>query len=241
MSRHGNDQSVETRDFVVAACLFGLCLVAISTPVRAGAQDPGTPPTASAAPGRPAERPTQPPPGVPMGAPGPELRPGVSAVGPIITPEGHGREGPPALDPKVQVVRFQGPSGLGVEILAPEPSPAPIGDVDGEGIATVGLQRGIGYRLRLSNITERPGVELFPVIEVVGHLHRPREISPAKYPIRIVFTDEELWDVVDRGRLVTKVIYLEEPEQAIPIKLSRDQIPVVTLNPTEQPLKVAEA
>ena len=79
------------------------------------------------------------------------------------------------------------------------------------------------------------------MIEVVGHLHRPREISPAKYPIRIVFTDEELWDVVDRGRLVTKVIYLEEPEQAIPIKVSKDQIPVVTLNPTEQPLKVAEA
>ncbi|MGA7500953.1 MAG: DUF11 domain-containing protein, partial [Isosphaeraceae bacterium] len=180
-------------------------------------------------------------PGVPMGAPGPELRPGVSAVGPIITPEGHGPEGPPALDPKVQVVRFQGPSGLRVEVLAPEPSPAPIGDGDGDGIATVGLQRGVGYRLRLSNITERPGVELFPVIEVVGHLHRPREISPAKYPIRIVFTDEELWDVVDRGRLVTKVIYLEEPEQAIPIKVSKDQIPVVTLNPTEQPLKVAEA
>src|SRR5271165_1345933 len=243
MSRHGNDHSVETRDFVIAACLFGLCLVAISTLVRARAQDPGTPPTASAAPGRPAERLTQPPPsvtpGVPMGAPGPELWPGVSAVGPIITPEGHGPEGPPALDPKVQLVRFQGPLGLRVEVLAPEPSPAPIGE--GEGIATVGLQRGVGYRLRLSNITERPGVELFPVIEVVGHLHRPREISPAKYPIRIVFTDEELWDVVDRGRLVTKVIYLEDPEQAIPIKLSKDQIPVVTLNPTEQPLKVAQA
>ena len=176
-----------------------------------------------------------------MGAPGPELRPGVSAVGPIITPEGHGPEGPPALDPKVQVVRFQGPLGLRVEVLAPEPSPVPIDDGEGEGIATVGLQRGVGYRLRLSNITERPGVELFPVIEVVGHLHRPREISPAKYPIRIVFTDEELWDVVDRGRLVTKVIYLEEPEQAIPLKVSKDQIPVVTLNPTEQPLKVAEA
>ena len=57
----------------------------------------------------------------------------------------------------------------------------------------------------------------------------------------MIFTDEELWDVVDRGRLVTKVIYLEEPEQAIPIKLAKDQIPVVTLNPTEQPLKVAEA
>ena len=37
------------------------------------------------------------------------------------------------------------------------------------------------------------------------------------------------------------MIYLEEPDQAIPLKLSKDQIPVVTLNPTEQPLKVASA
>ena len=47
---------------------------------------------------------------------------------------------------------------------------------------TAGLQRGVGYRLRLTNITERPGVELFPVIEVVGHMHRsgrdrPRQVS----------------------------------------------------------------
>ena len=160
-------------------------------------------------------------------------------VGPIITPEDHGPEGPPALDPRVQVVRFQGPTGLNVEVLAPSPSPVPVGD--GAGMGTFGLERGVGYRLRLTNITERPGAELFPVIEVVGHLHRPREIDPAKYPIRVVFSDEELWDVVDRGRLVTKVIYLEEPEQAIPIKLPKDQIPVVTLNPTEQPLKVAKA
>ena len=47
--------------------------------------------------------------------------------------------------------------------------------------------------------------------------------------------------MVDHGRLVTKVIYLEDPEQAIPIKLPKDQIPSVTLNPTERPLKVAQA
>ena len=127
--------------------------------------------------------------GVPMGAPGPEPRPGVSAVGPMITPEGHGPEAPPALDPEVQVVRFHGPEGLRVEVLAPQPTPVPIGD--GSGIATVGLERGVGYRLRLSNITERPGVELFPVIEIVGHLHRPERSTRPSIPIRVVFTDED--------------------------------------------------
>src|SRR5262249_38773729 len=184
-----------------------------------------------------------PTPGVPLPDPGIPLNPGgAPAPGtpyPVLTPEGAGPAGPPAIAPNVQVVRFQGPPGLGVEVLAPTPLPVSIGD--GGGIATVGLERGVGYRLHLWNINQRPGAELFPVIEVVGHLHRPREIDPGKYPIRVVFTDEDLWDVVDRGRLVTKVIYLEEPEQAIPIKLKKDQIPVVTINPTENPLKVAQA
>ena len=34
------------------------------------------------------------------------------ASAPVITPEGAGPEGPPALAPDVQVVRFQGPRGL---------------------------------------------------------------------------------------------------------------------------------
>jgi uncharacterized repeat protein (TIGR01451 family) len=147
--------------------------------------------------------------------------------------------GAPALDPDVQVVRFQGPPGLNVEVLAPAPIPVPIGD--GAGIITVGLRRGIGYRLRVTGIVERPLAELYPVVEIVGHLHRPEAIEPGKYPIRIVFTQDDMDDAVDRGRLVTKVIYLEDPDQAIPLRLPKDQISVLTLNPTEPPLRVASA
>ena len=236
------DHGVESRLNVIAACLVGLCLVTASTPSRARAQESAMPSSVSPEPGPTSERPAQLPRGSRRECPWV-----TSARAPARRrdrwPLDHARRSwpdtPPALDPNVQVVRFHGPTGLTVEVLAPQPSPAPIGD--GSGIATVGLKRGVGYRLRLSNITERPGVELFPVIEIVGHLHRPSEIDPAKYPIRVVFTDEELWDVVDHGRLVTKVIYLEDPEQALPLNLPKDQIPVVTLSPTEQPLKVAEA
>ena len=93
-----------------------------------------------------------------------------AVVGPIITPEGHVPEGPPALDPRVQIVRFSGPTGLMVEVLAPSPTPVPVGD--GAGLGTFGLERGVGYRLRLWNITERQGAELFPVIEVVDEPKR---------------------------------------------------------------------
>ncbi len=162
-----------------------------------------------------------------------------AAPAPIITPEGHGVPVEPLPDPNVQPVRFDGPEGLAVEVLAPQPAAASIGD--GGGLLTVGLQRGVGYRLRLSNVPHRPDAELFPVVEIVGHLHRPAEIDPGKYPIRVVFTDEELWEVVDAGRMITKVIYLEDPEQALPLKLGKDRIPSVTIGAAEDPVRVAAA
>lgn len=168
--------------------------------------------------------------------PAPTLAPVPAAPGTAVvgeTPSG------PTLPPEVQVVRFQGPEGLRVEVVAPMPEPVPVGD--GGGLLTVGLRVGQGYRLRLSNLPERPGEEIFPAIELVGHLHRPPGIDPGKYPIRIVFTQNDLDDVVDRGRLVTQVVYLEDPDQALPISLPKDEIPMVTLTPSEDPLKVGSA
>ena len=92
-----------------------------------------------------------------------------------------------------------------------------------------------------ANIPERPGRELYPVIEVVGHLHRPEGIDPGKYPIRVIFNQDDLDDTLDRSRLVTKIIYLEDPDQAIPFRMPKDQVPVLTLSPTEPPLTVARA
>jgi uncharacterized repeat protein (TIGR01451 family) len=176
-------------------------------------------------------------------APGvPVTNPAADAPGAVLAPDGDVAAGGPrvaGLSPEIQVVRFQGPPGLAVEVLGPAPTPVPQGD--GHGILTVGLKRGVGYRLRIGGIPERPGVQLFPVIEVVGHLHRPDGIDPGKYPIRVIFTLEEMTEVLNQGRLVTKVIYLEDPDQALPFRMPKDQIPVVSLNPAEHPLRVASA
>jgi uncharacterized repeat protein (TIGR01451 family) len=171
-------------------------------------------------------------------APGGAPPPGLAVVGgPVVTETPAASA--PVLPGNVQVVRFQGPEGVRVEVLGPNPEPVPVGD--GHGLATVGLKVGVAYRLRISNLPERPGAELFPVIEMVGHLHRPAGIDPGKYPVRVVISQDDLDDVADKGRLVTQVIYLEDPEQALPIALPKDQIPVVSLNPSEEPLKVAAA
>ena len=165
---------------------------------------------------------------IPAGEAGP-------AGSPVVAPA------PPAaeLPDDVQVVRFQGPAGVKVEVLGPSPEPAPAGD--GQGLATFGLKVGLSYKLRVYDLPDRPGVELFPVVEILGHLHRPTGIDPAKYPVRIVFRLEDLDDAAGRGLLVTQVVYLEDPDQAVPLKLAKDEPPYVTLNPAEEPFKVARA
>src|SRR3954447_24619053 len=110
--------------------------------------------------------------------PAPVAPPGPVAVSPgmVVVEGGSGTAvGAPVLPPEIQVVRFHGPEGVKVEVLGPNPVPVSAGD--GHGLATIGLQVGVGYRLRLSNLPVRPGAELFPVIEVVGHLHRPDGID----------------------------------------------------------------
>jgi uncharacterized repeat protein (TIGR01451 family) len=145
----------------------------------------------------------------------------------------------PELPRDVQVVRFQGPSGVKVEVLGPAPEPVPGGD--GKGLGTFGLKVGLSYKLRVYDLPDRPGVELYPVVEMVGHLHRPNGIDPAKYPIRIVLREDDIEDTARRGLLVTQVVYLEDPDQAVPLKLPKDEPPFVTLNPAEEPFKVARA
>ena len=101
----------------------------------------------------------------------PELAPGTAVVGTRRRSVSTPRVG---IDPEVQVVRFQGPPGLVVEVLAPAPTPVPIGD--GGGIITVGLKRGVGYRLRITNIPERAACRALS-----GHRSRRAPPSPRRH------------------------------------------------------------
>ena len=172
----------------------------------------------------------------------PALDPTVPPASPMTAVADVETTASPMLPPEVQIVRFSGPPGLEIEVIEPPPMfrSSPSDDPD-PGALTVGLQVGVGYRLRIANLPNRPGAEFFPVVEVVGHLHRPATIDPTRFPIRVVFGLEDLIDVADNGRLVTQIIYLEDPSQAIPISLPAEEIPVVTLDPSEEPLRVADA
>lgn len=66
------------------------------------------------------------------------------------------------------------------------------------------------YRLKLSNINGRPGLELYPTIEVVPSNVRTDAFLAHNY-IPVDFTEEDL-DQVTQGNFITKVIYLPDPQ-----------------------------
>jgi len=70
--------------------------------------------------------------------------------------------------------------------------------------------QGAIYRLKLTNLPDREGVELYPTLEVAPVTPRT-DAFLAHAPIPIQYTDEDL-DQVLSGNFVTKVIYLPDPE-----------------------------
>lgn len=72
------------------------------------------------------------------------------------------------------------------------------------------FSQGAIYRLKLTNLTDRPGVELYPTLEIAPVTPRT-DAYLAHAPIPVQFTDEDL-DQVLSGNFVTKVVYLPDPE-----------------------------
>lgn len=70
--------------------------------------------------------------------------------------------------------------------------------------------QGAIYRLKLTNLPGRAGIELYPTLEV-GPVTPRTDAYLAHAPIPVQFTDEDL-DQVLSGNFVTKVIYLPDPE-----------------------------
>ena len=116
----------------------------------------------------------------------------------------------PAVPPVAAAsqIYFVGPEGLTVQwdVTAP-------GRFDSEQLvapARYNFPQGAMYRLKLANIPGRPGVELFPTLEVGPAMPRT-EAFLAHNAIPVEFTDED-FDQVMTGNFVTKVIYLPDPE-----------------------------
>jgi hypothetical protein len=133
-----------------------------------------------------------------------------------------------------QPVRIRAPQGARIALASEEGfSDSPAGDV------LVGMQIAPVYRLRVTEIPNNPGIEIFPTVEVIDRLYPPPGLA-LKFPIPIELTLEEL-ELAARGSFVTRVIYVEDPAQALPITMAKDgEQPWVEARPGADPLVEAD-
>lgn len=95
--------------------------------------------------------------------------------------------------------------------------------------AVVGLRPGYIYRYQISHLPDRPGLSLYPTIQVVGALHLPPRCNAAQFPATIQLTDADI-AAVAAGTMVTKLIYLEHPDRAEPTATVPGEILETTLS-----------
>ena len=122
-----------------------------------------------------------------------------------------------------QTGRGAAPSFQPVKIVLPSRgkvtvySRAEVEPIQQDAPAGVSVAVGHSYRLRLSDMPEFPGAELYPTIEILDRLHPPAGKAEL-FPVPVEFTEEEIQFALD-GRLVTKVVYLEQPQRVVPESL----------------------
>ncbi|HUY33099.1 MAG TPA: hypothetical protein VMV69_09980 [Pirellulales bacterium] len=132
--------------------------------------------------------------------------PGVDGPGPGVMMLGEPGGVQPMPGARSQII-FAGPDGM---IVTWEIGP---GQFDVEPLICPGrfnFPQGAIYRLKLTNIPGREGVELYPTLEIGPALPRT-EAYLAHNAIPMQFTEED-FDQVLSGNFVTKVIYLPDPE-----------------------------
>lgn len=86
----------------------------------------------------------------------------------------------------------------------------------------VGFRPGYSYRVELAGLPNRPGEALYPEIEVRGSLVPRPGMNYLAYPAAVVFSAADI-ERAATGALVTKVIYLEDPERAVPVRTTPDR------------------
>lgn len=122
---------------------------------------------------------------------------GLLLAGPV-----HSQPGPDGL-PRVQI-RFVGPVGMRVWFQGGDGrfEKDPRIEVPGR----INLRPGCVYRLKLGDIPNRPGLNLYPTLEI-GRIGQETGAVVAHQAVPIEFTDED-FDQAAEGQLVTKEVRL---------------------------------
>jgi hypothetical protein len=132
-----------------------------------------------------------------------------------------------------QPVEIMAPEGAMVSLAAGadfmRPAPGPLG---------AGMLIGAVYRAKVTNIPLHQGLEVYPTIEVIDRLYPPLG-QERRFPIPIQITQEEI-EMALSGRFVTRVIYLEDPQNPLPVAQQPDDQSCFEIEPGDNPLDVAD-
>jgi hypothetical protein len=150
-------------------------------------------------------------------------------------PPGNGCCPPPV---KRTEIRFAGPAGMKVAwyTCGPDGHPTFAGN-QLEAPGRYNFIQGAIFRLKLSDIPGRPGVDLYPTLEIVPSNFKT-EAFLAHSAVPVYFTEEDL-DQIAGGNYLVKVIYLPFPQYADVATTGPDEIVSTRLEPGADP--IAEA
>lgn len=132
-----------------------------------------------------------------------------------------------------QPVAFSGPEGT--EFSMPQQGAFATAEPN----LMAGLMVGAVYRFRITNIPFSSGAELYPTVELIGRTFPPAGLETL-YPIPINVSENDLIDALN-GNLVTRVIYLEDPQTAVPLQQKRTDSRPVDIPLDQDALATADA
>jgi hypothetical protein len=135
-------------------------------------------------------------------------------------------------------VRFVGPNGMKISWYAPTADgKAGFGAQALEAPGRYNFLQGAVYRLKLSDIPGRPGVDLYPTLEVApANAKTATFLAHSAVPVN--FTNEDL-EQVAAGNFIVKVIYLPDPQFQDLAVTGADEIVSSRLEPGVDPLAEA--
>lgn len=178
------------------------------------------------------------PPGIPPGMGRGPMQAGFIAPLPgVVAAEGGAPvQGPSG--PKRTEVRFSGPAGMKVSWYGIGPNGQPgFGTNQIEVPGRYNFLQAAIYRLKLSDIPNRPGVDLYPTLEVVPSSHRT-DAFIAHSAVPVYFTEDD-FDQVAAGNFLVKVIYLPYPQYQDIAAAGIEEIVSTRLEPGIDPIQEA--
>jgi hypothetical protein len=101
-----------------------------------------------------------------------------------------------------------------------------------------GLLIGAVYRFQIIGIPGAEGAELYPTVELLDRTYPPAGLA-TRFPIPINLDQDDL-DAALEGQMVTRVIYLEDPETAIPLPETPTTSRAIEISQFQDPLEVAD-